>query len=129
MKRLFALTVIVILFSLIFAMPVLAASPGQEALPLDIKAFLQWLVGGGGSILAVSWILERMAWFQALNSDRKDYTIFGFAVIVGCGALAVVTYVPAIVLDSIAPFFLVISSIFVTIFIAKIFHQADKISK
>lgn len=129
MKRLFALTVIVILFSLIFALPVLAASPGQEILPLDIKAFLQWLVGGGGSILAVSWILERMAWFQALNSDRKDYTIFGFAVIVGCGALAVVTYVPAIVLDSIAPFFLVISSIFVTIFIAKIFHQADKISK
>jgi len=129
MKRMFAFALVVVLVSLFFAMPVLAASPGQEALPLDIKAFLQWLVGGGGSILAVSWLLERMAWFQALNSDRKDYTIFGFAVIVGCGALAVVTYVPAAVLAAISPFFLVVSTIFVTVFIAKVFHQADKISK
>lgn len=129
MKRMFALTLIVILFSLIFAMPVLAASPGQEVMPLDIKAFLQWLIGGGGSILAVSWLLERMAWFQKLGPNQKDYTVFGLAAVVGCGALAIVMYAPVAVLDAIAPFFLVISSIFVTVFIAKVFHKADKTNK
>jgi hypothetical protein len=126
--RFLMIGLVVILFSLLFAMPVFASSGAPQAAPapIDVRAFLQWLIGGGGSILAVSWLLERMAWFQLLTSDQKDYTIFGFGAVVGCGALAIVMYVPAYWLDAIAPFFLIVASTFVTVFIAKLFHRADK---
>jgi hypothetical protein len=126
--RLFALVVIALL-SLVLALPVLASSGAQAATstPIDVRSFLQWLIGGGGSILAVSWILERTKWFQSLTSDAKDYTIFGFAVVVGCGALAAVMYVPSSIIDAIAPFFLIVASIFVTVFIVKSFHSTDKV--
>jgi hypothetical protein len=128
--KLFRLSLVVILLSLIFAVPVFASSGSPQAPeppPVDLRAFLQWLVGGGGSILAVSWMLERMRWFQALYADQKDYIVFGCAAVVGCGALAVVMYVPQAFLDTIAPFFMLIASIFVTVFIVKIFHRVDKI--
>jgi len=98
----------------------------QAPAPMDLQAFLQWLIGGGGSIVAVSWLLERMKWFQALSSDAKDYTIFGFSIMVGCSALVVVTHVPPAVLDAIAPYFLIIASTFAAVFIAKVFHRVDK---
>jgi drug/metabolite transporter (DMT)-like permease len=127
--KFFRLCLVVILLMLIFAVPVLASSGSPQAPeppPVDLHAFLQWLIGGGGSILAVSWFLERMRWFQSLYADQKDYIVFGCAAIVGCGALAVVMYVPQTFLDAIAPFFLIIASTFVTVFIAKLFHRADK---
>lgn len=101
----------------------------QEVPPAapDLPGVLQWLVGGGGSILAVSWGLERMKWFQALSSETKDYTIFGAAAVVGCGALAIITYVPAVMLGAIAPYFAILASIFVTVFLAKVFHKADRL--
>jgi hypothetical protein len=128
--KFFRLSLVVILLSLILAVPVLASSGSPQAPeppPVDVRAFLQWLIGGGGSILAVSWLLERMRWFQSLYADQKDYIVFGCAAVVGCGALAVVMYVPQTLLDVIAPFFLLVASTFVTVFIVKIFHRADKI--
>jgi hypothetical protein len=129
--RLFILCLVVCLVSLVFAAPVFANSGGDQTTimqPLDVNSFLQWLIGGGGSILAVSWILERLKWFQELTSDQRDYAIFGSSVIVGCGALAVVTYVPVVILTAIAPYFLIIASVFTTVFIAKAFHSADKLT-
>ncbi len=129
----FRLCLVVILISLFAAVPVFAQSgtPDVEPAvpPVELQEFLQWLIGGGGSILAVSWLLERMTWFQRLSPDAKDYTIFGASVVVGCGALAVVMYVPQAVLDAIAPFFLIISSTFVLVFIAKTFHRVDRINR
>lgn len=132
--KFFGLCLVAILVALLLAVPVSASSGSPQAqstgdLPVTLEAFLQWLIGGGGSILAVSWLLERMPWFQRLSPEAKDYTIFGLAAVVGCGALAVVMYVPAGVLSAIAPFFLIIASTFVTVFIAKAFHLADKINK
>jgi FtsH-binding integral membrane protein len=127
--KLFRLSLVVILLSLILAVPVFASSGAPQAPeppPVDVRAFLQWLIGGGGSILAVSWLLERMRWFQSLYADQKDYIVFGCAAIVGCTALFVVMYVPQTFLDTIAPFFLIVASTFVTVFIAKLFHRADK---
>lgn len=103
-----------------------AAPVGQETAPITLPLFLQWLIGGGGSIIAVSWLFERMAWFKAISSEAKDNTIFGAAVVIGCGALAVVTYAPPAILDAIGPYFLIVASTFVTVFIAKVFHRADK---
>jgi hypothetical protein len=121
---------VVSLVALVVAVPVFASSGADQTAitqPLDVNSFLQWLIGGGGSIMAVSWILERTKWFQALNSDQKDYTIFGLSAVVGCGALAIVTYVPAYILAEIAPYFLILASIFTTVFIVKVFHSTDKV--
>ena len=128
LAKLFRLSLVVIFFVIILAGPVSASSglPQEQTPPLTLDAFLKWLIGGGGSIIAVSWIFERMRWFQALTSQAKQYTIFGAAVVVGCGALAVITYAPAATLSAIAPYFLIIASIFTTVFIAETFHKADK---
>lgn len=95
---------------------------------MDLTSFLTWLVASGGSISVVSWLFERMSWFQALTSEAKDYTIFGAAAAVSCGAMAIVAYVPAETLAAIAPYFLAVSSIFATVFIGKAFHRVDKAS-
>lgn len=92
---------------------------------MDLEQFLRWLVASGGSIMAVSWLLERLAWFQTLTPDHKDYTIFGASVVVGCGALAAINYIPESAVVAVAPYFLVVASIFTTVFVAKSFHRVD----
>jgi len=150
-RKLFAVLLIVFLLSTLFALPVFAQgtepapdpallvepvmetgatlagpSPQTEPTnPLDIMAILQWLVGGGGSILAVSWLLERMKWFQALSSDAKDYWVFGLSAVVACTALAIIKYAPPAFIALIAPFFLAVASTFVAVFLAKTFHRTD----
>lgn len=106
-----------------------AAAPAlqePEPAPLNLTAFLQWLISSGGSIITVSWLFERMRWFQELTSENKDWTIFGASVVVACSALAVVTYVPAATIAAIAPYFLIVSGSFVVVFMGKAFHRADK---
>lgn len=115
-----------VIFTPVLAYSGMRAPMLQEPQVMDLTAFLQWLIGGGGSIIAVSWLFERMKWFQALSPDGKDYTIFGAAVVVGCTALAVVTYVSPVILAAIAPYFLIIASTFVMVFIAKAFHRFDR---
>lgn len=124
-----ALTIVLAVLLPVVVTPVFAASPYlQTPQPpvMDLKAFLQWLIGGGGSLIAVSWLLERLKWFQALSSDAKDNVIFVAAAIVGCTALAVVTYVSPVILAAIAPYFLILASTFVGVFIMKAFHKYDK---
>jgi hypothetical protein len=127
MKRVSIILLLALLALIVIAAPVAASSGvAQETQPPTLDAFLQWLISGGGSILAVSWLFERMKWFQNLASESKDYVIFAVSAVVGCGALALVTYVPAAVMAAIAPYFLILASVFVTVFIAKAFHKADK---
>lgn len=125
-----AMTIVLAVLLPVVVTPVLASSgaPAQAEPPpaIDIMTFFKWLASSGGSIIAVSWLLERAAWFQAFSSNKKDNVIFGASVAVACVALAVITYVPAAILAVIAPYFLIISGTFVTVFIAKTFHRADK---
>lgn len=125
-RKLFIMLAILFVSTFVFVGHVFASNGADTATPNSLPEFLQWLIGGGGSILAVSWILERIPWFQSLTSDQRDYAIFGMSVVVGCGALAVVTYVPAEIISDIAPYFLIIASTFATVFIAKLFHSQDK---
>lgn len=128
MKKILYAGLIVIVAVLVFAVPVSASSgvPQETAPSMDLSTFLKWLVGGPGSIMVISWLFERMGWFQKLTPDNKNYTIWGAAAVVGCAALAVVTYAPIAFLEKIAPFFAVLSSTFVLVFVAKSFHQVDK---
>ena len=96
---------------------------------MEINEFLKWLLGSGGVVIAVSWICERWAWFKALASNKKEWIFFGITAAIWAATYAVVTYVPATVLAAIAPWFMGVSGLFVTVIVGKLFHQADKAGK
>lgn len=126
-KFLYALLAVLVTLVILVAPVSAAPASAQEAQEApDLSTFLQWLVGGPGAVMAVSWLLERMKWFQALTSEQKQYTVFGAAAAVGCGALAVVKFASPAFLDAVAPFFMVVSAIFVSLFVMKAFHSQDK---
>ena len=94
---------------------------------MGIKEFIIWL-GGGGFIMATSFILERIPWYQKLSAQIRDWVFFGAAGVIGCAAVAIATYVPVDVLNGLAPFFGVIFAVFSYVFLGKVFHRNDKLS-
>jgi hypothetical protein len=93
---------------------------------MELNQFLVWLFGGGGAIVAVSFVAERIPQFQALTSQVKQIVMFVACALVSCGAYAVVTFVPANIMSQIVPWFGIVASTFVTLFVSKNFHQVDK---
>jgi hypothetical protein len=93
---------------------------------MGIEEFLSWLLASGGSVMVVSWIVERIPKFQELASDVKEYLFFGLAALISCGAYAVTTYVSATVLAALAPWFMIVSGVFITVIVGKMFHKMDK---
>jgi hypothetical protein len=80
----------------------------------------------GGTIAAASWILERIAWFQKQTADAKEWLFFGIAAVLNVGAYLALTYVPTTIIDQITPYFLILSGLFITVVVGKMFHQVDK---
>jgi hypothetical protein len=93
---------------------------------MGLKEFLQWLIGSGGSVIALSWLFERWSWFQSKASNFKEWFFFGVVSAVWCAAYAVVNYVPAGVIEAIQPWFLGVSGLFVVVVVGRLFHKADK---
>lgn len=93
---------------------------------MGLSEFLQWLVGSGGAIIAASWILERIPWFQAKTAEFKEWFFFAVTAVLWAGAYSVVTYVPQSVIAAVQPWFLGISGLFAAVVIGKLFHKADK---
>lgn len=91
---------------------------------LDLFQLLSYLVGGG-SVLAASWVLERVAWYQALGSKVKEWVFFGVA-----SAIAIVAYLLPIhapdLLVALQPFFIIVAGVFSYVFLGKTFHKTDK---
>jgi len=72
----------------------------------NLSAVLAYLAAGGGAIVAawiVSVVLDKQAWFIALSATAKQFAAMGIAGLFGLAAWAIVTYVPASVLEAIAP--------------------------
>lgn len=92
---------------------------------MDLTQFLVWLTGGG-SIVAVSWLFENWAWFQAQTAQLKQMLTFGASAVLSLGAWAVTTYVSASVLAQIAPVFMILSTLFASIFVGQLFHSFAK---
>lgn len=92
-----------------------------------LEDFLLWLVASGGSIAVVSWVFERLKWFQDQPSTTKDYIIFLASIVVGILAQLGLTYLPKEVIEVLTPYFAVVYSIFGTVFLAKGFHKVDKV--
>lgn len=93
---------------------------------MNLNDFLVWLANSGGSIIVLSWIAERWAWFQAQKPDAKQYMFFGGSVLVSAASYTVLHYVPASILTMLTPWFGLVYASFVTVFISKAFHALDK---
>ena len=95
-------------------------------LPTNLIDFLTWIVYGGGGAIAVSWILEKMPWYQEKQSDVKQNIYFGIVSGFTLIVYAILNYVPAEVLAMIAPWFGIIAVTFVNVYIGTGFHRASK---
>ena len=93
---------------------------------MNVNGFLTWILTGGGSIMVVSWILERIPKYQAQVEDTKKYIFFGCSAFISLAAYAVLTYVPTSVLLAIAPYFGILAITFSNVFIGQAFHKNDK---
>lgn len=95
---------------------------------MTLNEFLVWL-SSGGSIVFVSWIAERWAWFQAQTKEAKQWLIYGSSVGLSFIAYTVSTYASPELLSQLAPFFTIMSVSFVSIFLGQAFHYFNKDKK
>ena len=96
---------------------------------MDFAMFLQYLISGGGSILAASFILERFPKYKELSSaELKDWIFFGVASFIGVGAYLLVTFAPDFMTTA-QPYFIILSGVFGFVFLGKKFHAEDKLPK
>ena len=91
---------------------------------IDINSFLAWLATGGGATITASWILEQLAWFQALTADSKKWTFFGVSAFISVASLAAVAYIPASMFLAITPYFMGIAGTFLFVFFGSGFNKA-----
>jgi len=92
---------------------------------ITINTFLVWLAGGG-CVIAASWILERWEKYKELASNTKMLIFFGVASALGIGSYLVGAYVPQETIAAIAPYFLIVTSVFSYVFLGTAFHRVDK---
>lgn len=92
---------------------------------MELTEFLVWLTSGG-SIIAVSWLAEKSAWFQRLTKEQKEYFIYGASVLLSLSAYGVNTYVSAEVLSQLAPVFAIFATTFASIFLGRVYHSFKK---
>jgi hypothetical protein len=91
---------------------------------MDVYDLLIWLASGG-AVIAVSWLCERWAWFQAQSSDVKKWIQYGASAVVAIAALLIQQYVSMETLELIAPYVTVLISIFGMIFLNQASHSLD----
>jgi hypothetical protein len=94
---------------------------------LNIYQVLTW-IGGAGCVIAASWILERIPKYMALSSSAKRWIFFGVSTILALGAYSIAVYVPVDILEKLAPFFGIVSSVFGYVFLGKSFHKLDNLN-
>lgn len=93
---------------------------------MNLIECLIWLATSGGSVLAVSWLLEQWGWYQVQSPKRKRNLFFIFSALVAIAAYCVLSFVPAEILNAVAPFFQIIYGTFVVIYLGADFHTVTK---
>lgn len=92
---------------------------------MTITDFLVWLAGGG-SALALAFILEYIPSFATLTATLKKWVFFGGCALISIAAYAVQTYVPVETINAIAPYFGILASTFTYVFLGDGFHKLTK---
>jgi len=77
------------------------------------SALFGWLLGSGGLILLLSWLVEHWAWYQKQSSDLKKIVFVAGVVILGSAVHALQLYVPAAAWAQIDPWFQFVSGLVV----------------
>ncbi len=93
---------------------------------MSIQDFLVWLSGGVGATFAASYIAERNARFQSLESDAKRIYTTAVSVILAIGAYLTFTYVPAEVWVLLSPYWQIVLAVIATNYGGQVFHFFDK---
>lgn len=94
---------------------------------MELQEFLVWL-SGVGAVFAVSWIFEffQFAWFENLESKKKQLVFLVISVVVGVGAKLVLDYAPENIIAFVADYFPVVFAIFSYLFLGDGFHTSTK---
>lgn len=92
---------------------------------ITFNEFINWLIFGGGSVMASSFILERLPKFQELTSGGRELVSYISASALGIGAYVLITYAPDFV-SAAQPYFIILAGTFVSIFLNNVFHNTDK---
>lgn len=84
---------------------------------------LTWLASSTGAIMAFSFIAERIPAWGKLSTEQKDSYSFLGASLIGVLAWSGLAYIPADVLATITPPFIIISGVFALKFISNGVHK------
>ena len=91
-----------------------------------MNEFLVFLFAGGGNVVIGSWVLEKLDWFQSLESKKKEYVFYVVGVVLALVAYSVITFVPAETIEQISPFFAVLYTILTSLIGGDVFHRFTK---
>jgi len=92
------------------------STSAQDNAPIDgitSGVLFDWLLGSGGLILVLSWLVERWVWYQKQSSDWKKVLFIAGVVLLGSVVHALQLYVPATVWSQIDPWFQFVSGLVV----------------
>lgn len=89
---------------------------------ITLVQFLTWLTVGG-CVIAASWIMDKVSWFQKLKANVKLWVQVGISSALGIGALLVLNYVPLETLELIQPYWSVLATVFAMVFLNQTFHK------
>jgi len=93
---------------------------------MSIQDFLVWLSGGVGATLVASYIAERSAWFQTLDSEVKKFGKTVASALVAIVAYLTYAYVPAEVWVVLSPYWQIILAVVATNYGVEVFHWFDR---
>lgn len=93
---------------------------------MSIQDFLVWLSGGVGATLVASYIAERSAQFQTLDSEVKKFSKTVASALVAIVAYLTYTYVPAEVWVVLSPYWQIILAVVATNYGVEVFHWFDR---
>jgi drug/metabolite transporter (DMT)-like permease len=90
---------------------------------MNLTTFLTWLFASGGCIIAASWVLGQFKGYVALADNVKNWIFFAVAAVFGGGGYALITYLPASVVNAVEPYFLIVAGVFAYVFINKAYTK------
>ena len=96
---------------------------------MSIIEFLTWLGTAGGASVALAFILERVEPFQMLSVDVKSYVVLGGTIAIALGSYAILTYVPANILEVLAPWFKIVAGCVAAWLASQVAHKVDPRAK
>lgn len=112
---------------------ILSAFTGQGS-PLRVTTSQQdvslmntliWLATGGGAVIVLSWVSERIPAFQVLQSQTRWWIQLIGSVVLAIGAKVLILNLPQSTLDAVAPYFETVAGI-VLLFVAnQVAHTLD----